>query len=247
MEPVELLLYQMSRNDVDKAVLVQNQSNYDSTYLFECAQRFPGRFSVVVIVDTSQPDASSSLESWAAQGAAGVRFGPTVRSPGSDPLAIWRKASELGLVVSCLGRVEDFASDEFSALVEELSDLTIVAEHLAGVGPAAQAPYTTYEKALALSKYPNTYLKVGGLGEISARPPVLRPHFSLDYTPPLIEMAYAAFGPSRMMWGSDYPPVSNREGYRNALQGVMRHSAFRSEEDRDRVMGKTALSVFRFD
>ena len=60
-------------------------------------------------------------------------------------------------------------------------------------------------------------------------------------------MAYDAFGPRRMMWGSDYPPVSGREGYRNALQGVMGHPAFKSDEDKEWVMGKTAMNVFKFE
>ena len=240
-EPVELLLHQMNANGVDRAVLIQHRGTYDNSYLFECASRFPGRFAVVVIVDTSHADATSALERWAERGAVGVRLGPTERSPGSDPLAIWRKAAELGLVVSSLGGVEDFASGEFDTLVTELP---IIVEHLAGVRPGAQAPYATYKKALALSNHPNTCIKVGGLGEISARPLVLQPRFAFDYTPPLIEMAYDAFGPRRMMWGSDYPPVSNREGYRNALHGVMDHPAFRDLDDREWVMGKTALDLF---
>ncbi len=246
-EPVELLLHQMNLNGVDKAVLIQHRGTYDNTYLFECARRFPGRFAVVVIVDTSSPDAPAALERWAKEGAVGVRLGPMERSPGADPLAIWRKAAELGLVVSSLGRVEDFASDEFSKLVAQFPSMPIIVEHLAGVGVGAKPPYTTFKKALALANHPNTYIKVGGLGEISARPPVLKPHFAFDYTPPLIEMVYDTFGPRRMMWGSDYPPVSGREGYRNALHGVMDYPALASQEAREWVMGKTALSVFRFE
>lgn len=246
-EPVELILHQMNTNGVDKAALIQHRGTYDNTYLFECARRFTGRFAIVVIVDTDQPDALDTLERWADEGAAGVRLGPTQRSPGSDPLAIWKKARDLGLVVSSLGGVDDFASDEFNSLVSDLRDLPIIIEHLAGVRQGTQPPYTTYKKALDLSNYPNTYIKVGGLGEISERPPVLSPQFAFDHTPPLIEMAYDAFGPRRMMWGSDYPPVSNREGYRNALQGVRDNAAFKSDDDREWVMGKTALNVFKFE
>ena len=246
-EPVELLLHQMDSNGVEKAALTQVYGTYDNTYLFECAERFPGRFAVVVLVDTSQPDAIATLERWAAQGAVGVRLRASIRSPGPDPMAIWRKADGLGLVVSSAGSVEELASDEFGELVEGLPDLPITIEHLAGVAYDAQPPYTTFKKAMGLASYPNTYIKVGGLGEISARPPVLKPRFAFDYTPPLIEMAYEAFGPRRMMWGSDYPPVSGREGYRNALQGVMEYPAFRSQKDREWVMGKTALSVFKFE
>ena len=247
-EPVELLLQQMNANSVDKAVLIQHRGTFDNTYLFECAERFPGRFAVVVIVDTSRNDAPSALGEWAERGAAGVRLAPTERSPGPDPLAIWRAASELGLVVSSLGNVDDFASDDFSDLVAELRDLPIIIEHLAGIRQGAEPPYATYKKTLALASSPNTYIKVGGLGEISVRPRVLQPHFGFDHIPPLIEMAYDAFGSRRMMWGSDYPPVSGREGYRNALDGIKEYPALRnSQDDVEWVMGKTALSVFKFD
>ena len=248
-EPVELLLHQMNTNSVDKAVLTQHGGTYDNTYLLECARRFPGRFVVVAMVDHTRPDAPQTLEKWAAEGVVGVRLPPGARSPGDDPLAIWRKASELGLLVSSLGgleRLDGFASDEFSALVGQFPDMPIIVEHLAGVGPGAQPPYAQFKKAMALANYPNTYLKVGGLGEISTRPPVLRPEFRFDDTPPLIEMAYDAFGPRRMMWGSDYPPVSGREGYRNALHGIINYPAFARDVDREWVMGRTAAGVFQF-
>ena len=244
-EPIESLLYQMDANGVDKAVLIQHRGTYDNSYLLDCARRFPGRLAVVAMVDTESPDAPAALAGWAAKGVNGVRLESHQRSPGPDTLAIWRKAEELGLVVSCQGTVEQFASSEFADLVAAVPRLTIVIEHLAGATSEVNPPYTLYEKALA--RYPNTYIKVPGLGEIGERPPVLQPDFALDFTPPLIELAYEAFGPRRMMWGSDYPPVSGREGYRNALQGVMEHPALGDPEDREWVMGKTALAVFDFD
>ena len=245
-EPIELLTIQMDSNGVDRAALIQHRGNFDATYLMDCARAAPERFAVVVLVDASQSDAPRVLEGWAEQGAVGVRLTATERSPGVDPLAIWRKARDLGLVVSCQGNVEDFASPEFRGLVVELPDLTIAIEHLAGVGQGAQPPYTTFGKALALADFSNTYIKVPGLGEISHRRPVLQPAFGFDHTPPLLEMACEAFGPRRMMWGSDYPPVSNREGYRNALHGVMEHPGFGTEDEKEWVMGKTALGLFRF-
>ena len=246
-EPVETLLYQMDANGVDKAVLLQHRGSYDNAYLLECASRFPGRFAVAVLVDSSREDAPSVLENWAAQGASAVRLRSDERSPGADPLALWRKAAELGLVVSSQGDVDEFASYGFAGMIAELPRLTVVLEHLAGVGPDAEPPYASLRKALELARLPNIYIKVGGLGEISARPPVLRPEFGFGYTPPFIELAFEAFGARRMMWGSDYPPVSGREGYRNALRGVMGHAALSSQEDREWVMGETALGVFKFD
>ena len=167
-EPIELLLYQMNLNNVDQAALIGHGGSFDNTYLLECIQRFPGRFAVVVVIDTDAPDAPATLERWAAAGATGVRLGPTVRSPGADPLAIWRKAAELGLVVSSLGQPDGFASREFAEAVSAFPQMPIIVEHLASVGIGAEPPYATYKAALAVSRYPNTYIKVGGLGEISA-------------------------------------------------------------------------------
>ena len=83
-EPIETLIYQMDQNEVDQAVLVQINGQFDNTYQFECEKRFPGRFVSVVIVDVDRPDAPQQLEALVAKGARGVRLRPDMRSPGVD-------------------------------------------------------------------------------------------------------------------------------------------------------------------
>jgi L-fuconolactonase len=249
-EPVEVLLDQMTRNDVDKAVLTQIRGMYDNSYLIEATRRFPGRFSAVVIVDTDSPDAPEALERWVGEGAEGVRLDATTRSPGGDPLAIWRKADELGIPVSCPGSAQEFASPEFERVVQEFPNLKIIIEHLGDRGTArtdTSPPYPTYREVLRLSRYANTYMKVPGLGELCPRPmPLVYPFPFEGNIPPLIEMAIEAFDSSRLMWGSDFPPVASREGYRNALRFPMEHVRFRSDQDKEWVFGKTALSLWKF-
>ena len=248
-EPIESLLYQMDQNGVEHAVLIQMNGQTNNEYQFECVRRFPGRFASVVLVDTDSPDAVQDLERLAERGARGVRLGPSTRSPGDDPLAIWRKASQLGLPVSCGGMNTEFASDEFAQLVEALPDLTIIIEHLGSLNkPDGEAtPYTIRRKAFSLARFPNVYIKIHGLGEFCRRAmPVTKPFPFEESVPPFLEMAYQAFGPERMMWGSDYPPVSTREGYRNALRFTMDQFAAKSEEDRSLIFGGVALRLFRF-
>jgi L-fuconolactonase len=242
-EPVEALLFQMDKHGVAKAVLVQYRGEYDNRYVLECVRKYPDRFCAVVLVDVQQTDACEKLEKWAREGAVGVRFFPKDRSPDGDPLAIWRKASELGLVVSCLGTLEEFASPAFRGVAKALPDLKIIVEHL------AQAGYNTdlamFKEAMRLAEYPNTYIKLGGLGEVLPRPfPAHTPPF--DAPPPTVRMAYDAFGPKRMMWGSDYPPSGNREGYASALRLPMERVPFFTARDKEWVFGKTALAVWRF-
>ena len=244
-EPVEIILDQMARNDVDKAVLIQINGMYDNSYLVECMRRFPGRFSVVALVDTDKPDAPNRLAEWVERGAEGIRLRSAARSPGSDPLAIWRKADELGILVSCSGSADEFASPEFENLIKELPGLKIVIEHLGG-GGRDTPPYDTYRKVLALARYPNTFMKVPGLGELCPRPMPLIYPMPFTEIPPLIEMALDAFGANRLMWGSDFPPVAAREGYRNALKMPMEHVKFKSEADKEWLFGETAAALWKF-
>ena len=240
-EPVEALLDQMNRNKVDKGVLVQYMGNSDNGYLLECSRRFPDRFSGVIIVDSQKADAGDTLARWNKKGAWGIRLRAGERSTGKEPFAIWQAAADLGMVVSCIGKIEEFASDEFENLLKELPSLTVVIEHLGGVGPDEKSPYTSFRKVLALAKYPNTYIKLPGYGEFCGGT------FPFSDIPPFVQMTYDAFGSTRMMWGSDFPPVSSREGYRNALDFPLENMAFRSEEDKEFIFGKTALSVWKFD
>lgn len=246
-EPVEMLLTQMAYNGVEKTLLVQSTTTYDNTYMIECIRRFPGRFSMVCRVDVDSPNALNDLEHWAGEGAETVRLRNFHRSPGSDPLAIWRKAADLGLSVSVGGPADGFVADEFHRLVESLPNLTFIIEHLGGMGIFAtdgerqeDAAHSQFQQILKLADYPNTYIKIHGMGEICEAP------FPYRNIPPYVEMAYNTFGPRRMMWGSDWPRVILREGYRNSLRFTMEQMRYCSQEDLEWIFGKTALSLWKF-
>ena len=121
----------------------------------------------------------------------------------------------------------------------------MVLEHLVGARREAAAPYETFAKALRLGELPNTYVKVPGLGEISKRPSVLRRQFRFDETPPFIEMVYEAFGPRRMMWGSDYP---HDEGtFPNSREVIERTFKDIPEDEKWKIVGGNAARVYHLD
>ena len=146
--------------------------------------------------------------------------------------------------VSAGGKVDGFITDEFSNLMETLPNLKIVIEHLGGIGSNAvhdaKPTEEQFQKILNLSRFPNTYIKIHGMGEFCDPP------FPYQDIPPYLKMAYDAFGAQRMAWGSDYPPVLMREGYRNSLQFTMEQMPFCSKEELEWVFGKTALSLWNF-
>ena len=249
-EPVDSLLTQMERNGVAGAVLTQIQGQFNNDYQFTCARQYPGRFAPVVLIDTDAPDAEQNLERLAEQGASGVRFNATTRSAGDDPLLLWRTAARLGLPVSCAGNAYTFSSPEFAELIAALPTLPIVIEHLGSLSKPDddEAGAAARREVFELSRFPNTYIKITGLGEFCRRAiPVTEPFPFVRPLPDYLARAYNSFGPARMMWGSDYPPVSGREGYSNALRltlAELEQVPGFSTADQERIFGATALSVF---
>lgn len=236
-EPVELLLFQMERNGVDQALLVQMQGQYDNSYQLECIKRHPGKFASVVVIDSAVPRAADRMAELKRQGHHGIRLRPW------DPPAAWQAASKLGWPISCGGSNEAFAADAFAQLVASV-DVPVVIEHLGSINrPDDDKQHEVRRKVFALSRLPNAYIKLHGLGEFAPRAmPATEPSPFVQPIPPLLQDAYDAFGPARMMWGSDYPPVSGREGYANSLS--MPRQALAGKAGLDDIFGNTCARVF---
>jgi L-fuconolactonase len=242
-EPVELLLYQMERNEVQHAVLIQIRGQYDNTYQEQCIRHYPGKVSSVVMVNVQRNDALVALDEWVKRGAVGVRLRV------DDSEAVWRQAAKLGIAVSAQGRAADFATEQFTRLVEELPNMPIVFEHYAGLHHVADGRgpgNEVVDRVLGLAKYPNVSIKVHGLGEFSERAIPMTADFPFARpVPDVLDRVAAAFGADKMMWGSDFPPCSTREGYRHVLRlplGVLERKY--GPADLAKIFGGNALKVF---
>ena len=248
-EPVESLIDQMDRNTVARAVLIQMIGQTDNGYQQDCLRRFPRRFASVVWVDPQHADAVAQVRALAAEGATGLRLRPTARSPGPDPLAIWRAAEACGMAISCVGNSAAFATAEFSELVAALPGSTIVLEHLGGTSQpdADAAARATRLRVLDLARHVNVYLKMPGLGELIGRRsplPASGSPFAAE-VPSIVSAAVARFGAGRIMWGSDFPPVCSREGYSNALRHCQSAMTQLSRTEQEDIFGEVARRVFK--
>ncbi len=248
-EPVETLLFQMDRHGVARAVLTQVLGQFDNSYHEECLARFPGRFAHIGAVDAAGADAPQKVRHWADRGMAGLRLRPEARSPGEDPLAVWRAAADCGLAISCGGASAHFLSDDFADLAATFSNMPMVLEHLGGwTRPDCDREESTWKGILALSRFANVSLKIPALGQLAQRQ-IGKP---LPKEPPVLDIskgdilleALSAFGPNRLMWGSDFPVVASREGYGNALRWTQDLFAQRPAEDCAAIFGGTAKHIF---
>ena len=243
-EPVESLLAQMDRCGVERAVLIQMLGRYENGYQQACRARLPRRLMSVVAVDPADPAAPEVLRRLAGEGTTGVRLRPDA------PAALWSAAGSLGLAVSCVGTAAAFTSPAFAEVLSGASS-PIVLEHLGGLArPDVGDLAAMRGPVLALARFADVYVKIPGLGQLAARGPRLPaegPPFAMDQAAGLIGDIVAAFGASRSMWGSDYPVVSSREGYANALAWVQDALGHLPEADRAQIFGGTARRVFGRD
>ena len=237
-EPVESLLHHMDRSKVERGVLIQYLGNADNAYIVECIKDYPGRFSGVMIVEPD--DDGTRMRHWAERGLGGIRLRANSRAQAEDPLAQWRTAAELDLVVSTFSTPEIVLSAEFAKVLVTFPTLRIVLEHLGGVYQGAGSDVGDFKRVFALAAYKNLFMKLPGFGEFCELP------CPFSEVPPLARMAVEVFGPQRIMWGSDYPPVSGREGYANSLEFPRHYFSDLSASALEQVFGGTALTVWKF-
>lgn len=241
----ELLLETMSKSGVDKACIVQPiHYVYDNTYVRDVLKKYPGRFSAIAIMDRHRPDASEELERLVKEdGFEGLRMhlarpeDPAEwAAPDQDP--IWRKAEELGSSFLSFGPVEKLPAVE--PIIARYPGVKVVLDHLGGAPFDEPEPYPLLQIVLDMAKYPNVYVKFTPQAGKSQE------DFPLKDTHHVYEKIYDTFGPQRLMWGTDFPHIFRNIGYQNGLDLFRHHLPFLSDEDKEWLFAKTALSVWKF-
>ena len=122
-------------------------------------------------------------------------------------------------------------------LAGAIEDLRIVVDHL-GKPPFGGEEWESWRAALrAVAAHPNTVAKVSGL-QVPGRP------FTIDAVRPAWEVAVEAFGPSRLLWGSDWPLTVLTGGYGHAWAVMSALIAELSPDEQEAVRSGNAMSVY---
>jgi L-fuconolactonase len=243
-EPAEALLFQMDRHGVDRAVLIPLLGSLDNSDMIAAVRAHPDRLAFVAAVDPTGP--AAQVGAVQEQGARGLRLRAAWRGSEDAPLEIWREAEARGMAISVVGPAASLVDGRLGEVAAACPNLPLVLEHLGGlarpdVGDRAEA----LPRICALSAHPNVFLKFPGLGQLAPRLERVEggdPPLNLAGLDALIAAVVEAFGAKRLMWGSDYPPVSSREGYGHALAWPRERF---SPQDAEHVFGQTAATVFR--
>ena len=151
-----------------------------------------------------------------------------------DP--IWDRAEQLKvpmLILTKTARLPDVQKH-----IEKHPDMDVVIDHM---GDCEPANLEEREKLLTLAQFPRVYTKISHTWSISDEPYPYRDTWDL------VKAVYDAFGPNRIMWGTDWPVSKSKIEYGKTLTLVRDEMDFFNDEDREWILNKTIQRLWPFD
>jgi L-fuconolactonase len=143
-----------------------------------------------------------------------------------------------GLVYDLL--VREHQLPQTIEFVDEYPDQVFVLDHMAKpkIGAGVLEPWATNMRELGLRE--NVWCKVSGLATEADWK-----SWSLETLRPYLDVAVDAFGPERLMVGSDWPVCLLATGYAKWFDVLREYFAGFSETERDAIFGGTAVNVYQ--
>jgi L-fuconolactonase len=236
-----MLLELMKANNVERTVLVQPiTSRWDNRYIADSVRKYSPYFQGVCRVNPTDPAAPDELSRLSEQGFRGVRLSPSGDAAGdwingSLMPPLWRRAESLRMPMLILAPVTRMP--DIGRLIESCPDLGVSIDHMADC-PVEQPQ--ELNKLLALARYPKVFVKISHTWAISKQP---YPWLDAQEN---VKRLYAAYGPQRLMWGTDWPVHEKWTTYRRTLTVVRDDMKFLNEEDKSWILSKTVERLWPF-
>jgi len=225
------------------SVLVQSQpTDRDTAWLLDLADAEPLVLAVVGWTDLAAPDAPARIAALAARPKLrGLRpmlqdlADDWILDPALEPAIAAMVGQDLTFDALVLPR----HLPQLLMFARRWPDLSIVIDH--GGKPAIAVGGLDPWRAdmAALAALPNVFCKLSGL--LTEASPQQPPEALEPYVLHLIEI----FGPSRLMWGSDWPVLNLAGDYANWLALARRLSGLTQPDDLVALFGETARRFYR--
>ncbi len=240
------LLADMDRNGVDEAVVVGYPicDWTDNWYTLEAVEEHDRLYGVVML-DPFADDAAERLRRcMETDGVVGFRLGaacpydrmwetfdPSVTwlRDAVEETEFWAAAVETDAAVQIL--CDHGQLDQALELVETYPDLSYLFDHFAHAGPETPTDEGTFAQFADLAEYETVAVKVSEVVHMSdAAFPYAGVH---DHVRWYVE----TFGRERVIWGSDYPNVSDEATYAEACNWLRQVEGL-SQRDREWLTGR---------
>jgi predicted TIM-barrel fold metal-dependent hydrolase len=238
----EQLIALMQAARVRRTVIIQViHYRWDNRYAASVLKRYPQYFRGVARVNPEDPAAPDHLSRLTEEdGFHGVRISPAagaagdwIRGPLMPPL--WQRCADLRVPMTVLAPVTRMP--DVMRLAERFPDLTMVIDHMADCPLDRPAEL---EKLIALRRFPNLYVKISHSWSLSKQP---YPYLDSQRQ---IHRLYDAFGPRRLVAGTDWPLVLDYCTYGQAIAIARDRIDFLSAEDKRWICGGNAARIWPF-
>ncbi len=227
---------------VRRAVLVQpGLLGYDNRYILAAVRAHPGVFGAVALIDFEADSWLDEMDRLIAAGVRGFRLlarGNARSWLDSRPMQrAWIRAAELQVTMDLLVGPGDLAA--VREMCTQFPATRVTIDHLARIGMEGEIRDADIESLCSLSAFPHVYVKLSAFYTLGQRRP---PYRDLDA---VAAHVLAAFGPGRVMWGSDAPfQLLHEHRYQDSLDFLYRHAEALQAPDADRLLWRTAETLF---
>jgi len=229
---------------IDGTVLVQTRSDLRETREFlAIAAEHDFVRGVVGWVDLTDPSVTDQLQSLGGGKLVAIRH-----QVHDEPDAEWLLRSDVrhglelvaheGLVYDLLVRTRELPAAIH--VVRSMPNASFVLDHLAKP-PFVSGELHDWSRLLReLAHSPNVVAKLSGLVTEADWQT-----WSAATLQPAVEAALEAFGPDRLMFGSDWPVCLVAASYAKVVETARQLTASLSEAERRQIFGETAIRVYR--
>lgn len=244
---MEQLMLRMDEANIRGAMVVQPGCHqYDHSYVIHAIRKHPDRLVGCLLADPSPGDAGcQAIKKLSKEGFRAIRFNPYLwpndqKMTNKEGRDMYRLAGELGLPVGHMpfqGLSQHF--EEIETLAREYPETKCILDHY---GFCNAKMGEDFERLLSLASYPHVYVKVSAHFRVSNE---AFPH--LD-TRKEIRCLIDAFGADRIMFGTDFPWVTEKCDYSDAWNMVEEGDiatghVLLTEEEKKMVYAGTLLSL----
>lgn len=228
---------------VRRAVLVQSACYvFDHSYICDAIQQFPNRFAGVALINENPTTVDDRLDALRGRGIVGLRL-VTLNSDAdawvdSRTTQVLLRSAAAHKMAACF-LCDPTALPAIDRVCRQFPELTVVIDHMARVGADGNVKDNQVAKLCALATHRGVYVKLSAFYALGQKTP---PYLELL---PVIRQLRDAFGPERLMWGSDCPfQVAPGHGYLQSLELLTKHADFLSHDERRQILQVTAEQVF---
>jgi L-fuconolactonase len=235
----------LERNEVARTVLVQaSNSLSESRWLLSMANDYPFIAGVVGWVDLTDAELEQRLPELISN----PKFKGVRHLVESEPAEDWL------VQPSVLKGLQTLASHKVTydllvhtrhlrhvkTVAESCPELSLVVDHMAKP-PVASGEISEWLRELkAVAMFPNVYCKLSGLVTEANHSA-----WKLDDLRPFVDSALELFGPTRLLFGSDYPVCLLAASYDQVLDSFRELLKELNDDERSRIFSKNAVEFYR--